>query len=277
MMNKDLSIAFIGGGNMASALGQGLAGDVVSADHIHVVEINEAAHGIWRERGATVASAPDERLAACDVWVYAVKPQVMREVVAQTRPWLRDTLVISIAAGLRSDTLAAWLGTPAAPWSRLVRSMPNTPALIGAGVSGLTASAGASAEDRDIATQLFGAVGEVVWVDDDAALDAVTALSGSGPAYVFLVLQALIDGGTALGLSTGQARQLALATLAGSTRLAAQSDDTPDILRERVTSKGGTTAAALKVMQEGGLSGILVEGMRAAAERAREMSDQFGD
>src|SRR5690606_22104394 len=142
-----------------------------------------------------------------------------------------------------------WLGGQGAPHGRVIRCMPNTPALIGAGASGLAALPGVGAADRELATTLLQAVGEVTWVEDDAALDVVTALSGSGPAYVFLMLQALIDGGTALGLSHAQARQLALATLAGATRLAAESDETPEVLRERVTSKGGTTAAAIAVMQ----------------------------
>lgn len=275
-MKNDFSLAFIGGGNMASALASGLAGRVLPADRIHVVEVDAAAHAGWRERGATVAAAADERLAGCDVWVYAVKPQVMREVVAQTRPWLRDTLVVSIAAGLRGDVLATWLGTDETPWRRLVRCMPNTPALVGAGASGLAAAPGLGDADRQLAAQLFTAVGRVVWVADDAALDAVTALSGSGPAYVFLILQALIDGGVALGLSAEQSRELALATLAGATKLAAESAETPRVLRDRVTSKGGTTAAALDVMIERGLPDILVEGMRVAAARAREMSDEFG-
>lgn len=275
-MSSDFSLAFIGGGNMASALAAGLADKVLPAGRIHVIEIDSAVQAAWRARGATVATAADERLAACDVWVYAVKPQSMREVVAHTRPWLRETLVVSIAAGLRADVLARWLGAEGAPWRRLVRCMPNTPALIGAGASGLTAAPGLSEADRELAAQLFAAVGRVVWVADDAALDAVTALSGSGPAYVFVVLQALIDGGMELGLSAEQARELALATLSGATRLAAESSESPQVLRDRVTSKGGTTAAALHVMSERGWSDILMEGMRAAAARAKAMSDEFG-
>lgn len=274
-MQDELSLAFIGGGNMASALAAGLAGRVLPADRIHVIEVNEAAHEAWRARGVSVAAQPDERLARSAVWIYAVKPQVMREVVAQTRPFLHDTLVVSIAAGVRSDTLAGWLGTPDKPWERLVRCMPNTPSLIGAGASGLSAGAGVGQADRDLAGELLGAVGEVVWVDTDAALDAVTALSGSGPAYVFQFLQALIDAGCALGLSASQSRTLALATLSGATRLAAESEESPDTLRERVTSKGGTTAAALQVFTDKGMPGIVHEAMQAAAARAREMGDEF--
>ncbi|GAA5234359.1 pyrroline-5-carboxylate reductase [Verticiella sediminum] len=272
----DTSIAFIGGGNMAAALAGGLAGKVVSAERIHVLDPNVQSHDAWRARGASVAAQPDEALARAAVWVYAVKPQIMKEVVAQTRPWLRDTLVISVAAGLRGDTLAGWLGEGGQPHGRVIRCMPNTPALIGAGASGLAAQAGVGAADRKLATTLLSAVGEVTWVADDAALDAVTALSGSGPAYVFLVIQALIDGGVSLGLSAEQARQLALATLAGATRLAAESDESPEVLRQRVTSKGGTTAAAIGVMQAQGLEATIARAMRAAAERAREMGQEFG-
>lgn len=274
-MKKDTSIAFIGGGNMAAALASGLADKVIPASQLHVLEINPQAHADWLARGVTVSTEPDERLAACSVWIYAVKPQVMREVVASTRPWLRDTLVISVAAGIPIDVLAGWLGGDAAPWSRVVRCMPNTPALIGAGASGLAALPGVLDADRELAESLLRAVGEVTWVADDAALDAVTALSGSGPAYVFLFLQALIDGGQALGLSAEQSRSLALATLAGATRLAAESNESPAQLRERVTSKGGTTAAAVAVLQSQDLAGTVAQAMQAAAQRAQAMGREF--
>ncbi|MFQ6708522.1 pyrroline-5-carboxylate reductase, partial [Bordetella pertussis] len=156
----------------------------------------------------------DDMDIGCRVWVYAVKPQHMREAVAGTRPWLRpDTLIVSVAAGIRADTLAGWLGEPGQPWQRLVRCMPNTPALVGAGMTGLAALPGVTPQDRELAGQLLTSVGEVVWVDGDAGLDAVTALSGSGPAYVFLFIEALIAGGRAVGLTDEQARQLALGTL----------------------------------------------------------------
>ena len=166
----------------------------------------------------TTATAADEALARCRVWVFAVKPQNMKDVVASTRQWLRpDTLVVSVAAGIRADTLAGWLGTPEQPFRRLVRCMPNTPALVGAGMTGLAALDGVGQEDRELAASLLASVGDVVWVADDAALDGVTALSGSGPAYVFLFLEALIAGGQKVGLTAEQARQLALGTLAGAT------------------------------------------------------------
>jgi len=277
VQQENFSIAFIGGGNMAGALARGLAGTLCDADAIHIIDIDESTRAAWRQRGMSVAAEPSERLAQCKVWIYAVKPQGMREAVVASRPWLRDdTLVMSIAAGIRAGSLAAWLSEPGKPWTRLVRCMPNTPALVGAGASGLAALPEVSEADRALATRIVASVGEVVWVDDDAALDAVTALSGSGPAYVFRFLEGLIQGGIAVGLSAQQARQLALATLAGATQLAAQSEDPPAVLRERVTSKGGTTAAALAVFDQEDLLGMMQRAIQAAAHRAATLSHEFG-
>jgi len=276
-MKNELSIAFIGGGNMAAALASGLAGKVCAAGNIHVIDINQDAHAAWHARGMTTATAPDEALARCRAWVFAVKPQNMKDVVVSTRQWLReDTLVVSVAAGIRADTLGAWLGTPEAPFNRLVRCMPNTPALVGAGMTGLAALDGVSQADRELAAELLSSVGEVVWVDGDAALDGVTALSGSGPAYVFLFLEALVAGGQKVGLTAEQAKKLALGTLAGATRLAAESSEPLSTLRERVTSKGGTTAAALDAFGAAGFADIVEEAMAAAARRSRELADEFG-
>lgn len=276
-MKNELSIAFIGGGNMAAALASGLTGKVCAAGNIHVIDINQDAHAAWQARGMSVAAAPGEALARCRVWVFAVKPQNMKDVVASTRQWLRDdTLVVSVAAGIRADTLGAWLGTPEAPFSRLVRCMPNTPALVGAGMTGLAALDGVDQADRELAARLLSSVGEVVWVAGDDALDGVTALSGSGPAYVFLFLEALVAGGLKVGLTAEQAKQLALGTLAGATRLAAESPEPLSVLRERVTSKGGTTAAALAAFEAAGFAGIVEDAMAAAAQRSRELAEEFG-
>ncbi|MVW73274.1 MULTISPECIES: pyrroline-5-carboxylate reductase [unclassified Bordetella] len=276
-MNQHLSIAFIGGGNMASALASGLSGKICPAGNLHVVDPSTDVQEAWRQRGCTAASAPDETLRRCNVWLYAVKPQQLREAVAATRPWLQpDTLIISVAAGIRADTLANWLGEPGAPWQNLVRCMPNTPALVGAGVTGLIAMPGVDAAGRELAESLLASVGQVVWVADDAALDAVTALSGSGPAYVFLFLESLIAGGLSVGLTEEQAKQLALGTLAGATRLAEQATESPAVLRERVTSKGGTTAAALQIFDQANLRDTVRDAMQAAAQRSRELADEFG-
>jgi pyrroline-5-carboxylate reductase len=276
-MKNELSIAFIGGGNMAAALASGLAGKVCPAGNIHVIDINQDGHAAWQARGMTTATAPDEALARCRVWVFAVKPQNMKDVVASTRQWLQDdTLVVSVAAGIRADTLAGWLGSPDAPFKRLVRCMPNTPALVGAGITGLAALDGVSEADRELAATLLASVGQLVWVADDAALDGVTALSGSGPAYVFLFLEALVAGGLKVGLTEAQAKQLALGTLAGATKLAAESTEPLAVLRERVTSKGGTTAAALTAFGDAGFGGIVEDAMAAAARRSRELAEEFG-
>jgi pyrroline-5-carboxylate reductase len=271
------SVAFIGGGNMANALVSGLLSQQCPSKHIHVVEVADALRTLWSERGISTSAAPDERLQNHKVWIFAVKPQQMKEVVSLCKPWMSpDTLVISIAAGISIASLSSWLGSPDAPFQNIVRCMPNTPALVGAGVTGLAAPEILSTENRHSATNLLSAVGQVVWVKDDAAIDAVTALSGSGPAYVFLFLEALVKGGESLGLSASQAKELALATLAGATKLANESTDTPATLRERVTSKGGTTAAALAVFQDSNFVEIVTRAMSAADRRAAELSKEFG-
>jgi pyrroline-5-carboxylate reductase len=276
-MNPIPSVAFIGGGNMANALVSGLLGQGCATSQLHVLEVAEVLREQWRARGISVASAPDASLSTQQVWIFAVKPKQMRDVVLQCKPWLKpDTLIISIAAGISLKSLSSWLGTPEQPFQRVVRCMPNTPALVRAGVTGMAAMDGLEKPDKDIATDLLGAVGQVVWVDNDQAIDAVTALSGSGPAYVFLFLESLMSGAQALGLSAEQARTLALATLAGSTQLAAESTETPAVLRERVTSKGGTTAAALDVFAQQQFSTIVGQAMAAANERAAELSNEFG-
>jgi pyrroline-5-carboxylate reductase len=272
-MTKELTLAFIGGGNMATALGAGLIGKRCGAHDVHVIDVHAPTLEAWAQQGTSTATAPDERLSQHRVWIFAVKPQMLKEAVESCRPYLRDdTLVISIAAGVASGTLAEWLGSPGRPWTRLVRCMPNTPALIGAGATGVLALDGASEDDKTVVQQLLRAVGEVVWVDSDAQLDAVTALSGSGPAYVFLFLESLIQGGIDMGLTGDQARKLALATLTGATELAALSHESLATLRERVTSKGGTTAAALAVLQSRQFPATVQEAMQAARARAAELS-----
>jgi pyrroline-5-carboxylate reductase len=277
-MIKLLTIAVIGGGNMANALVSGWLHQGFPASQIHIVELSESLRAQWSARGVSVSAGVDLKLSQHAVWVYAVKPQQMREVVLSTKPFVQaDTLVISIAAGISIDSLSAWLGSSAHPYGHIVRCMPNTPALVAAGVTGMAASATLTAQERDIATNLLNAVGEAVWVDSDQSIDAVTALSGSGPAYVFLFLESLIQGAIELGLTQDQAKKLALATLAGSTKLAQQSADSPDVLRERVTSKGGTTAAALDVFKNQGFTEIVKQAMRAADSRAAELSKEFGN
>lgn len=274
--NQELKIAFIGGGNMASALGAGLIGKRCGARDVHVIDIDETALKRWDEQGVSTATEPNEALSKYHVWIFAVKPQVMKETVASCQPFLSEnTLAISIAAGIDAATFAQWLGQPGQPWTRLIRCMPNTPALVGAGITGLLAAQGVSGADRIIAEKLLRSVGEVVWVDNEQQLDALTALSGSGPAYVFLFLEALIQGGQQLGLSAAQSRQLALATLTGATQLASLSPEPPAVLRERVTSKGGTTAQALRVFSERDFIDIVQQAMKASYNRASELSAEL--
>lgn len=269
-------IAFIGGGNMAQALGLGLIGTELSARDVLVIDPNEQARARWQNAGVVAQAAIDGRLQDYDMWVLAVKPQLLASVVRECRAYRQDkTLVLSIAAGIRATDIAQWLTHNQHPFERIIRCMPNTPALVQQGVTGMMALDAVSEAERAFATQLMATVGTVVWVEDDAALDAVTALSGSGPAYVFLFLEALMAGGEALGLSAEQARELALQTVLGAAQLAKHSDQPVTQLRHNVTSEGGTTAAALDVFQQQAFSAIVTEAMRAAAHRAKELADQF--
>ena len=275
-MNTELTIAFIGGGNMAAALASGLIGKQCGAHNIHIVDVQPDVLERWKAKGVSVALKPDSSLADSRVWILSVKPQYLKQAVNDCKAFLQnDTLVISVAAGISSTTLSQWLGTPERPWTRLVRCMPNTPALIGAGAAGLLALDGVGEQERQVADQLLKSVGQTVWVDSDRDIDAVTALSGSGPAYVFLFLQALIESGTRLGLSHDQARTLALATVEGANQLAGLSPDDLVTLRQRVTSEGGTTAAALSVFEQERFTDTIAKAMQAAYVRAAELADEF--
>lgn len=275
-MTTELTLAFIGGGNMAAALGAGLIGKRCGAHDVHVIDPFPQALKGWADQGASVAAQADATLSTRRVWVFAVKPQLMKEAVLACRPYLQpDTLIISVAAGIPATAIADWLGGEGEPHQRVIRCMPNTPALIGAGASGLMALPAVTADERQVAEQMMRAVGEYVWVDTDAHIDAVTALSGSGPAYVFLFLEALIARAEQLGLSFEQARKLALATVTGATQLAALSPEPLATLRDRVTSKGGTTAAALQVFTQQGFTDVVGQAMQAANDRAAELSKEF--
>jgi pyrroline-5-carboxylate reductase len=268
-----MRIAFLGGGNMGSALVGGLLGHGFDAGAISVIEASAAA----RERLAAryrvhVSGAPDEATHAADTIVLAVKPQDMRAALAPLVPLAGQQLALSIAAGLRLADISRWLGGH----RRLVRAMPNTPALIGAGIAALYALAEVSAAERERAERILGAVGETVWVEHEALLDPVTALSGSGPAYVFWFIEQLAASGEALGLAPEAARKLALATVLGAGKLAAQSAEPPAVLRERVTSKGGTTEAALKVFDEERLAERLRRALEAASRRGAELGEILG-
>ena len=268
-----MNITFLGGGNMASALIGGLLNQGFPAGQLTVIEISAEGRARLEEKFAVRCyDAAQADALACDVLLLAVKPQQMRAACAPLMGHLDQQLLISIAAGLRLADLSRWLGG----YGKLIRVMPNTPALIGAGVTGLFALPGVSEDEKRQAEQVMQAVGSTVWVDYESRMDAVTAISGSGPAYVFLFIEALQQAAGELGFTPQAARQLALDTVLGSARLAAQSADPASVLRERVTSKGGTTEAALRVMDERALKDIVTAAAAAACARSTELGDLLG-
>ena len=269
-----MRIAFLGGGNMAGALIGGLVAKGHGAQDISVIELAQGAREQLAARyGVTVGAAPDAATAAADTLVLAVKPQDLRAAVQPLAALATEKLVISVAAGVRLADLARWLGGH----RRLVRAMPNMPALIGAGISALYALPEVGEQERQRAQEILGAVGEAVWVQDEALLDPVTAVSGSGPAYVFWFIEQLGRSGEALGLAPETARRLAVETVLGAAKLAAQSAEAPAVLRERVTSKGGTTEAALRVFAEERLAERFARAVAAASERGRELGRMLGE
>lgn len=271
-MEATTRLAFIGGGNMALAILGGLRRGGAPASQFVVVEpVASQRERLQAECGIAAQAAADDALRACGLVVWAVKPQSFAEAAAACQGRVDSALQLSIMAGVRCDSIAAATGS-----ARIVRAMPNTPALIGQGVTGLYADASVSAAERTQAEQVLAAVGSTVWVGDERLIDAVTALSGSGPAYVFYFIEAMVRGGEDLGLTADQARALAIATFTGASALAAQSPESPATLRERVTSKGGTTEAALKSMAADGVGDSIVRALAAAAARGAELGDQLG-
>ena len=265
-------IAFIGGGNMASAIIGGLIRQGVQPAQITVVEpFAETAARLQRDFGVSVLTEAGPGLAAAQLVVWAVKPQLFKEAAAPVAAHTRQALHLSVAAGIRTESVCHWLGT-----DRVVRSMPNTPALVGQGMTALFACPGVSADEKTSVEQVMATTGQFLWVDKESLLDAVTALSGSGPAYVFFFLEAMTEAGTGMGLSPEQAYRLAVATFQGASSLAAASSEPPEVLRQRVTSKGGTTYAAISAMEEAGIGPAFVRAMQAAEQRARELGDEFG-
>jgi pyrroline-5-carboxylate reductase len=265
-------IAFIGGGNMAGALIGGLLGAGWAPAQITVVDPGDEARArLAAQHGVRAQAAADAGLAQAATIVWAVKPQLFGAAAGACSRHVGRALQVSVMAGIRSDAIARATGSEA-----VVRAMPNTPALIGRGMSALYARAGASAVQRDAAQQLLASAGRVLWVEREEDLDAVTALSGSGPAYVFYLLESLIEAAERMGLSPAQGRELALGTFAGAAALAEQSRETPARLREQVTSKGGTTQAALDVLQAAGVKDSFVQALLAAQRRARELGDEYG-
>lgn len=267
-----MKISFIGGGNMARALIGGLIAQGWQPGDIGVVELDaDKRKQLQSEYGISVSDQlPSAAMA--DIVVLAVKPQQLRDIAIFLSSLLRNQLVISIAAGIRSADLIRWLGG----YDKVIRVMPNTPAQIRLGVSALYAASGVQAEQRTQAADILAAVGSVVWLGEESQMDAVTAISGSGPAYVFYFIEAMQQAARELGLSPEQARDLSLQTFLGASQLALQSSETPEVLRTQVTSKGGTTEKALLSMETAGVKGCIARALHAAAERSREMGDMLG-
>ncbi|KAB7771989.1 pyrroline-5-carboxylate reductase [Xanthomonas maliensis] len=265
------TIAFIGGGNMARSLIAGLIRKGQSPDRIHVAEpIAALRQSLTSDFGVHCCEDALSAVDGATTWVLAVKPQVMPAICQQlaTRVQAEKPLLVSIAAGITAAQLERWCGGSVA----VVRCMPNTPALLGAGVTGLYANTRVSADQRALATGLLESAGVVVAIDDEAQMDAVTAVSGSGPAYVFLLAEAMEAAGHAQGLPAETARTLVLHTLLGAARMLTESGEAPEVLRRRVTSPNGTTQAAITCFQAGGLEALTARAIAAATERGRSLS-----
>ncbi len=260
-------VAFIGGGNMASAIVGGLRRAGFRGDQLIVVDPSLAQRErLAADHGVHTLDRADASLAAADLVLWAVKPQSFGDAARAAAGHVANALQLSVMAGIRSETIAQTTGT-----QRVLRAMPNTPALIGRGVAGLFAREAVDAAGRELAEAVLAPTGELLWVAREDDLDAVTALSGSGPAYVFYFVEAMMQAAQEMGLSAEQGKRLALATFAGATELAARSDDPPNVLRERVTSKGGTTHAALTSLQDDGVAASFIKALHAAQRRAAEL------
>lgn len=271
-----LRIGFIGAGNMASSLIGGLLAAGFPADAIWVTDIDrDKLQSLASRFGVRAASGNQEAAACCDVVVLAVKPQAIRQVAAEIAVGVqrRKPLIVSIAAGIREQDLERWLGGEVA----IVRAMPNTPALVQSGATGLHANPSVSPAQRDNAESLLRAVGLTVWVEQEALLDAVTAVSGSGPAYFFFLMEVMEKAGCRLGLDANTARLLVEQTALGSAKLALEADVGPEALRRRVTSPGGTTERALAVLQQGGFEELIIRALEAACARSAELSARLGE
>jgi pyrroline-5-carboxylate reductase len=267
-----MKIAFIGGGNMAAALISGLGRTRPQSGWIRVSEPSEQARqALTTEYGVECHDHARPVVSDAEIIVLAVKPQVMPAVLNELSGLIQaKQLVLSIAAGIPVCAISAALENR----PPVVRAMPNTPALIGKGVSGAFAGPGCSARQRELGEVVLRAAGDCVWIEDEALMDVVTAVSGSGPAYFFLLIEALRDAGEALGLPGKIATRLALQTAAGAGAMAVESALDVSELRKRVTSPGGTTQAALEAFAEGGFRELVAEGVRAATRRGRELAQQ---
>lgn len=272
---KNCTLAFIGGGNMARSLIGGLINNGFAAQSIHVADPNmEALQSLSAMYPVKTFTDNAAAIADADVVILAVKPQQLQKVTRDMSPhWQQDKLLVSIAAGIRLDDIGRWLGFDRAA---IVRAMPNTPSLVQAGATALCANVHVSHDQHELAESILRAVGLALWVKDEAQMDAVTALSGSGPAYLFLVIEAMQTAGMELGLPEDTARLLALETAFGAAKMALESDESACVLRQRVTSPGGTTERALDEFEQGDLRGLFNTALKAAAQRADELAEQLG-
>jgi pyrroline-5-carboxylate reductase len=271
MAMKETRIAFIGGGNMASAILGGLLRQGTQPDQLLVVDPSTEVATRLQTQGVRVMAQADPALAQAEVVIWAVKPQVFAQAAHLAAPHLGAALHLSVAAGITSDSIATWLSS-----QRIVRAMPNTPALVGLGQTGLFARASVTEADRQSVGAVLSSTGQCTWVEREELLDAVTALSGSGPAYFFYFIESMVRAGVAMGLSEAQAKQLAVGTMAGAAELARSSSDSPAVLREKVTSKGGTTHAALTHMINLDVGVHFEEALEKARARAAELGKEFG-
>jgi len=268
------SISFIGGGNMARALIGGLIARGTPAQEIAVADpVSAQTETLQREYGIHVAANNDAAVRIGQVVILAVKPQHMRAVVTEIGPAVAATrpLLVSVAAGIRMADVRRWCGP-----ARIVRAMPNRPALQGCGVTALCAWQDVARVDRELVERVLRSVGATLWLDDEAQMDAVTAVSGSGPAYFFLLIEMLEQTGTALGLSPEVSRTLAVETAYGAGCMAHAASDSAEILRQQVTSRGGTTEAALRHLEAHNVRGIFAAAVTAAARRSAELAQEFG-
>ncbi|MCW8919028.1 MAG: pyrroline-5-carboxylate reductase [Gammaproteobacteria bacterium] len=269
-------IGFIGGGNMAASLIGGLIADGTTPSQIRVADpVTERARSLQQQFAIQLAASNTALVAESDVVVLAVKPQVLREVCQQIAAAAADKhpLIISVAAGIRIGDIDRWLGDDNA----IVRTMPNTPALVQCGATALYANGRVDGRQREIAERIMRAVGLTQWLENEPLMDAVTALSGSGPAYLFLVIEALEQAGCKLGLSAESSRVLALQTAFGAAKMALESSESSEELRRRVTSPGGTTERAIGVLEEGDLRGLFERALTAARDRAQELAEELGN
>ena len=265
-------IAFIGGGNMASAIIGGLLQQGFASTDLTVVEpFEEARQKLQSQHGIAALPLAGDALKRADMVIWAVKPQMFKEAAVPVCTYTTGALHVSVAAGIRSESIAQWVKS-----ERVIRTMPNTPALIGKGITALFARGAVSADDKEWAGQVIGTTGDFVWLSHEDQIDAVTAISGSGPAYMFYFMEAMTAAGVEMGLPKATAYQLAVSTFIGAGELARASTEGPEVLRQRVTSKGGTTYAAITSMDDSGIKAAFTKALHAARDRAQAMGEEFG-